>query len=121
MYVFLLAGCEVVLSALVLAICNMLFIKMKPQEPDPPAKMEMAITETEMEVLNEAPQDDQGNGGGADENGKKQAIDPEATTKSEDNKVKEPESIGVDSIEIENASKKVTEPNGVTVEPESSL
>ncbi len=114
MYIFLLAGCEVVLSALVLAICNMLFIKRNPQEPDPPAKMEMAITETEMEELNNTPKDDQDNRGG--ENGKKEAL-----TKSDDKKVEEPESIGVDSIEVENASKKVTDPNGVVVEPESSL
>ncbi len=112
MYIFLLAGCEVVLSALVLAICNMLFIKRNPQQPDPPAKMEMAITETEMEELNNTPKDDQDNRGG--ENGKK-AIEQEALTKSDDKKVEEPESIGVDSIEVENA------PNGVVVEPESSL
>ncbi|XP_073684429.1 monocarboxylate transporter 4 [Garra rufa] len=119
MYVFLLAGCEVVLSALVLAICNMLFIKTKPQQPDPPAKMEMAITETEMEELNKAPKDDQDNVGG--ENGMKQPIEPETTTKSDDKKIEEPESTGVDSIEVENASKKVSEANGVIVEPESSL
>ncbi|XP_026132354.1 monocarboxylate transporter 4-like [Carassius auratus] len=114
MFVFLLAGCEVILSALVLAICNMLFIKRKPQQPDPPAKMEMAINETEMEELNKAPKDNQGNGEG--DNGKKQAIEHEAMAKSDDRKVEEPE-----SIEVENASKKVTEPNGVVVEPESSL
>lgn len=34
MYVFLLAGIEVVTSALVLAICNFLFIKMKPEAPE---------------------------------------------------------------------------------------
>ncbi|XP_026100118.1 monocarboxylate transporter 4-like [Carassius auratus] len=114
MFVFLLAGCEVILSALVLAICNMLFIKRKPQQPDPPAKMEMAINETEMEELNKAPKDNQDNGEG--DNGKKQAIEHEAMAKSNDRKVEEPE-----SIEVENASKKVTEPNGVVVEPESSL
>ncbi|XP_052404720.1 monocarboxylate transporter 4-like [Carassius gibelio] len=34
MFVFLLAGIEVVLSALVLAICNLLFIKKKPEAPE---------------------------------------------------------------------------------------
>ncbi|RXN31510.1 monocarboxylate transporter 4-like protein [Labeo rohita] len=34
MFVFLLAGTEVVLSALVLAICNLLFIKKKPEPPE---------------------------------------------------------------------------------------
>lgn len=118
MYVFLLAGCEVVLSALVLAICNMLFIKRKPQQPDPPAKMEMAITETEMEELNKAPKENLDNGGGENE---KQAIEQEGTTKPDDKNIEESESIGVDSIEVENASKKMIEPNGVVVEPESSL
>ncbi len=33
-YVFLLAGIEVVVSALVLAICNLLFIKQKPEAPE---------------------------------------------------------------------------------------
>uniref|UniRef100_A0A8C1QKZ0 Solute carrier family 16 member 3 n=1 Tax=Cyprinus carpio TaxID=7962 RepID=A0A8C1QKZ0_CYPCA len=119
MFVFLLAGCEVVLSALVLAICNMLFIKRKPEQPDPPAKMEMAIIDTEMDELNKAPKNDQDNGGG--ENGKKQAVEQEAMTKSDDKRVEEPESIGTDSIEVETDSKNVTEPNGVVVEPESSL
>lgn len=34
MFVFLLAGIEVVTSALVLAICNFLFIKRKPEAPE---------------------------------------------------------------------------------------
>lgn len=116
MFVFLLAGCEVVLSALVLAICNWLFIKKKPQEPDPPAKMEMAITEAEMEVLNTAPQEEPDNKGDAGETGKEQ----QETGKPEDDDVKELESTGVDSAELE-VSKKLTEANGVVVEPESSL
>ncbi|KAL0197414.1 hypothetical protein M9458_005954, partial [Cirrhinus mrigala] len=33
-FVFLLAGTEVVMSALVLAICNLLFIKKKPEPPE---------------------------------------------------------------------------------------
>ncbi|KAI7796930.1 monocarboxylate transporter 4 [Triplophysa rosa] len=96
-FVFLLAGCEVVLSALVLAICNWLFIKKKPQEPDPPAKMEMAVTEAEMEVLNKAPQKEPENKDDAGGTGKEQ----QETLKPEDDKVKEPESTGVDSAEIE--------------------
>ncbi|KAL1278339.1 hypothetical protein QQF64_025012 [Cirrhinus molitorella] len=35
MFVFLLAGTEVVMSALVLAICNLLFIKKKSEAPEP--------------------------------------------------------------------------------------
>lgn len=114
MYVFLLAGCEVVLSALVLAICNWLFIKKKPQEPDPPAKMEMAIMEAEMEVL-KAPQEEPENKGDAGETWKEQ----QETIKPDD-QAQELNSTGVDSAEIE-VSKKLTEANGVVVEPESSL
>ncbi|XP_056627816.1 monocarboxylate transporter 4 [Triplophysa dalaica] len=115
-YVFLLAGCEVVLSSLVLAICNWLFIKKKPQEPDPPAKMEMAVSDAEMEVLNKAPQEDPENKDDVEGTGKAQ----QEIVKPKDDKVKEPESSGVDSVEID-VSKKLTEENGVVVEPESSL
>lgn len=115
-YVFLLAGCEVVLSSLVLAICNWLFIKKKPQEPDPPAKMEMAVSDAEMEVLNKAPQENPENKDVVEGTGKVQ----QETVIPKDDKVKEPESSGVDSVEID-VSKKLTEENGVVVEPESSL
>ncbi|XP_038592212.1 monocarboxylate transporter 4 [Micropterus salmoides] len=48
MYVFLLAGCEVTLSAFVIAMGNFLCISRKQ---DPEAKMEMAVTATEKEGL----------------------------------------------------------------------
>ncbi|KAA0725033.1 Monocarboxylate transporter 4 [Triplophysa tibetana] len=115
-YVFLLAGCEVVLSALVLAICNWLFIKKKPQEPDSPAKMEMAVSDAEMEMLNHAQKEEPENKDDAEGTGKAQ----QETVKPKDDKVKEPESSGVDSAEID-VTKKLTEENGVVVEPESSL
>uniref|UniRef100_A0A4W6DL24 Solute carrier family 16 member 3 n=1 Tax=Lates calcarifer TaxID=8187 RepID=A0A4W6DL24_LATCA len=50
MYVFLLAGCEVTLSALVLALGNFLCISRKQEDPE--AKMEMAMTASEKEGLN---------------------------------------------------------------------
>ncbi|XP_066560726.1 monocarboxylate transporter 4 [Amia ocellicauda] len=53
MYVFLIAGCEVVISALVLAFGNYFCIKKKPAEPE--AKLEMAVTAAEMEQLNKPP------------------------------------------------------------------
>ncbi|XP_072549951.1 monocarboxylate transporter 4-like [Salminus brasiliensis] len=49
MFVFLLAGSEVVLSALVLAICNFLFIKKNPQEAD--AAVEAGEVAGELEQL----------------------------------------------------------------------
>lgn len=50
MYVFLLAGCEVTLSAFVITLGNFLCISKK--QADPEAKMEMAVTAAEMEGLN---------------------------------------------------------------------
>ncbi|TRY87138.1 hypothetical protein DNTS_010209 [Danionella cerebrum] len=113
MYVFMLAGCEVVLSALVLAICNLLFIKKKPQEPEPSAKMEMAITDTEMEELNKASTDDQ--------DGVRVIKEEEVSKHEVTAKTDEPESIGVDTVELEKTSETLTGPNGLAVEPESSL
>ncbi|XP_061667314.1 monocarboxylate transporter 4 isoform X2 [Syngnathoides biaculeatus] len=49
MYVFLLAGCEVSLSAIVMALGNVLCIKRKPE--DLQAQLEMAVTTAEMENL----------------------------------------------------------------------
>lgn len=127
MYVFLLAGCEVVLSAVVLCICNMLFIKKTPQQPEPPAKMEMAMTETEMEQLNKVSQDDQENHGEGNELEPKSG---EQSTKVEELKETtedpdKPEAASqdegqVDSVDLE-LSKVATKANGGVVEPESSL
>ncbi|XP_029383100.1 monocarboxylate transporter 4 isoform X2 [Echeneis naucrates] len=51
MYIFLLAGCEVTLSALVLALGNLFCIKMKQDHQE--TKMEMAVTASEREGLNQ--------------------------------------------------------------------
>ncbi|KAM6963719.1 monocarboxylate transporter 4 [Tautogolabrus adspersus] len=50
MYVFLLAGCEVVLSAFVIALGNFFCIRKKQEDPE--AKMEMAVTAAERDGLN---------------------------------------------------------------------
>ncbi|XP_023678435.1 monocarboxylate transporter 4 [Paramormyrops kingsleyae] len=57
MFVFLLAGTEVVLSAIVLATCNFFCIKKSPQVSE--AKLEMAVAETETEQLNKPAEDEQ--------------------------------------------------------------
>ncbi|XP_042364290.1 monocarboxylate transporter 4 [Plectropomus leopardus] len=49
MYVFLLAGCEVTLSAFIIAVGNFLCISRKK---DPEAEMELAVTASEKEGLN---------------------------------------------------------------------
>ncbi|KAI7803338.1 solute carrier family 16 [Triplophysa rosa] len=55
MYVFLLAGSEVVMSALVLAICNFLFIKKKPETPE--ATAEGGVTEVNNQSSNSSTED----------------------------------------------------------------
>ncbi|CAJ1080581.1 monocarboxylate transporter 4-like [Xyrichtys novacula] len=50
MHVFLLAGCEVTLSAFVIALGNFFCIKKKPLDPE--AKLEMAVTAAERDGLN---------------------------------------------------------------------
>ncbi|KAM8877337.1 monocarboxylate transporter 4 [Synchiropus picturatus] len=50
MYVFLLAGCEVTLSAFLMALGNIFCLKRRQEEPH--ARLEMAMTLAEKEVLN---------------------------------------------------------------------
>ncbi|KAM6898479.1 monocarboxylate transporter 4 [Lycodopsis pacificus] len=50
MHIFLLAGCEVTLSAIVIALGNFLCLRRRKEHPD--AKMEMAVTAAEKEGLN---------------------------------------------------------------------
>ncbi|XP_076615970.1 monocarboxylate transporter 4 isoform X1 [Chaetodon auriga] len=69
MYVFLLAGCEVTLSAFVITLGNILCIRRKPE--DPQTMMEMADTVSEKEGLNckvEGEEDDEGQEGKEDGN-----------------------------------------------------
>lgn len=134
MYVFLLAGCEVVLSALVLCICNLLFIKKTPQQPDSSAKMELAVTETELEQFNGVSQDDEeDNQGGrkelepSDVQAGEQSINPEVeaqkgTTEDPDKpETASQDALQVESVDLEKPSEAVTKANGGAVEPESSL
>ncbi|KAM4623310.1 monocarboxylate transporter 4 [Polymixia lowei] len=50
MYVFLLGGCEVVLSAIIIALGNFFCLKKKQDEPE--AELEMAVSAAEKEGLN---------------------------------------------------------------------
>ncbi|KAK2866526.1 hypothetical protein Q7C36_002582 [Tachysurus vachellii] len=130
MYVFLLAGCEVVLSAIVLCTCNLLFIKKTPQQPDPAAKMETAATETEMEQLNKGSQDDLENHDARKESEPKnvqeeeQRINPEVKAQKESKEDPDkPEAASEDELQVDSVdlSKVATKANGGAVEPESSL
>lgn len=52
MYVFLLAGCEVVASAFILSLGNFFCLKKKPEEQGHEARLEMAMSACETEELN---------------------------------------------------------------------
>ncbi|CAL8284370.1 unnamed protein product [Merluccius merluccius] len=53
MYVFLLAGCEVVVSAFIICLGNFFCLKKKtPEEEEPEARLEMAVRAAEREELN---------------------------------------------------------------------
>ncbi|KAL2101499.1 hypothetical protein ACEWY4_003260 [Coilia grayii] len=120
-YVFLLAGSEVVLSALVLAICNFIFIKRAPAESD--AKLENGEAATEMEQFSKLKQ-------------KEEALQEEEEEEEEEEEKKErlaprtnggmaehrPDSVMVDSREVERFLKDGGEQSGgVESNPETSL
>lgn len=72
MYVFLLAGCEVTLSALVIALGNFLCLGKKHEDPE--TRMELAVTALEKEGLTHQVEVGEADGGKDDpegnENGK---------------------------------------------------
>ncbi|KAI9528005.1 hypothetical protein NQZ68_024760 [Dissostichus eleginoides] len=68
MYVFLLAGCEVTLSAIVLALGNFFCIKIKHGETE--AKLEMALNAAEKEGLNRGVEEEEDHDGEEEPKGK---------------------------------------------------
>ncbi|XP_041633915.1 monocarboxylate transporter 4 [Cheilinus undulatus] len=125
MYVFMLAGSEVVLSALVLAVCNFLFIR-KKKSPTPTDKLQsITVTEeTKMEAWGEPAETTDGEEKGAREEQEKETK-KEAMTERKEREEKEdvvrPESITVDSKEVEEFLKE-SQQNGVTASsPETCL
>lgn len=122
MYVFLLAGSEVVLSAVVLATCNFLFIKTKSSEPG--AELENGPVAKEMEQLNKPPLD------GVEEKGEKEErektevteIKEKEDTENEKDKAEiRPDSVTVDSEEVEKFLKEPEHNGSVLSSPETCL
>uniref|UniRef100_A0A667YW32 Solute carrier family 16 member 3b n=1 Tax=Myripristis murdjan TaxID=586833 RepID=A0A667YW32_9TELE len=110
-YVFLLAGVEVVLSALVLAISNCLFIRKKPLTPAGEVENTTATSDSKTEALSKTPP-------GPDEEEKGEKEEQEKETKKEE---VEPESITVDSQEVERFLKEPQQNGGVATSPETCL
>ncbi|XP_062859763.1 monocarboxylate transporter 4 [Trichomycterus rosablanca] len=126
MYVFLLAGCEVVLSAVVLCVCNLLFIKKKPEQPDSSNKMEMAVTEAEKERLNKVPLVEQSPEPGSktdlnEEQSQQAGSNPEVERQTQSPKEQDKSIASKMDQGAEMDSVVPTKVNGNMVEPESSL
>ncbi|XP_062294917.1 monocarboxylate transporter 4-like isoform X2 [Scomber scombrus] len=107
MYVFLLAGSEVVLSAVVLATCTFLFIKNKPSVPAD--KLENGNDEEEK--------------GAKEEQEKETVKDLKEEEEKDKEKVDEvrPESVTVDSQEVERFLKEPQQNGDAATNPETSL
>ncbi|XP_013879757.1 monocarboxylate transporter 4-like [Austrofundulus limnaeus] len=119
MYVFLLAGCEVVLSAVVLATCNFLFIKPKPSEEADKLESITATDDCTAEASSRGPEMI-----GDEEKGARE--EQEKATKEEDKNSEEmaefrPKSITVDSQEVERFLKEPQQNGSMAACPETCL
>lgn len=125
MYVFLLAGSEVVLSAVVLATCNFLFIRKQSSTATDKLENINVTYDSKTEVCSQlAENNDEEEKGESEEQEKeaKKEVLKEEEQRGKD-KVEEcrPESITVDSQEVEQFLKQ-PQPNGdVAINPETCL
>ncbi|XP_037545312.1 monocarboxylate transporter 4-like [Nematolebias whitei] len=117
MYVFLLAGCEVVVSAVVLATCNFLFIKRKPSVE---ANKLESITATDDWSENVCSK-----GADVDEKGAREEQEKAANEEEDKNREKmveyRPKSITVDSQEVERFLKEPQQNGSMAACPETCL
>ncbi|KAM7386127.1 hypothetical protein PAMA_008983 [Pampus argenteus] len=124
MYVFLLAGSEVVLSALVLATCNFLFIRNKSSEPAEKLENVAVMDGAKAEACSVAAEVDDVEEKGATEEQEKEMV---KELKQEEEKDKEkvedvrPESVTVDSQEVERFLKEPQQNGDVATSPETCL
>ncbi|XP_041826698.1 monocarboxylate transporter 4 [Melanotaenia boesemani] len=121
MYVFLLAGSEVVLSAVVLATCNFLFIKTKPSAP---ADNPESITVTDDSFTKVCSKGAEGNDEvekGAREEHEKEAIKEEEDRDRTDKDDIRPNSVAVNSEEVERFLKEPQQNGSMAPSPETCL
>lgn len=114
MWIFLLAGCEVVLAAVVLATCNFLFIK---KEPSASADKLENITVTE--ECSKGPDVNDEEEKGAREEQEKETKE-ELKEKEKEERIR-PASLIVDSQEVEKFLKEPTQNGDMANSPETSL
>ncbi|XP_042248587.1 monocarboxylate transporter 4-like [Thunnus maccoyii] len=124
MYVFLLAGSEVVLSAVVLATCNFLFIRNKPSVPADNLENVTVTDSAKVEVCSKAIEVNDEEEKGAREEQEKEMV---KELKEEEEKDKEkaeevrPESVTVGSQEVERFLKEPQQNGEVATSPETCL
>ncbi|XP_062294916.1 monocarboxylate transporter 4-like isoform X1 [Scomber scombrus] len=124
MYVFLLAGSEVVLSAVVLATCTFLFIKNKPSVPADKLENVEVTDSAKADVCSKTTEGNDEEEKGAKEEQEKETV---KDLKEEEEKDKEkvdevrPESVTVDSQEVERFLKEPQQNGDAATNPETSL
>lgn len=124
MYVFLLAGSEVVLSAVVLATCNFLFMKNKPSVPADKLENVEVMDSAKADVCSKTTEGNDEEEKGAKEEQEKETV---KDLKEEEEKDKEkvdevrPESVTVDSQEVERFLKEPQQNGDAATSPETSL
>ncbi|XP_040918840.1 monocarboxylate transporter 4 isoform X2 [Toxotes jaculatrix] len=116
MYVFLLAGSEVVLSAVVLATCNILFIRKKSSAPADKLEDVTVTDDAKTEVLSKPAEINNEEEKGARE-------EQEKETERDNEKVEEigPGSVTVDSQEVERFLKEPQQNGDTAISPETCL
>lgn len=123
MCVFLLAGSEVVLSAVVLATCNFLFIRNKSSAPVD--KLEnVAVTDSaNAEACSKAAEVNDEEEKGAREEQEKEMVKDLKEEEKDKEKVEDvrPESVTVDSQEVERFLKEPQQNGDVATSPETCL
>ncbi|XP_018553925.1 LOW QUALITY PROTEIN: monocarboxylate transporter 4-like [Lates calcarifer] len=128
MFVFLLAGSEVVLSAVVLATCNFFFIRKNTSAPEDKLKNVTVQDDAKTDVFSKSAELNNEEEKGAREEQEKDAMKEEKRElKEEDERDKEkveevrPESITVDLQEVERFLKEPEQNGDMAVSPETCL
>lgn len=130
MYVFLLAGSEVVLSAVVLATCNFLFIKRKPAAPADKLESLAATDDAHAEACSKPGDLSEEEKGAREVQEKEMMMKKDAIKESkeeEEEREKEevdevrPKSVAVDSQEVERFLKEPLQNGEMSASPETCL
>ncbi|XP_035510282.1 monocarboxylate transporter 4 [Morone saxatilis] len=122
MYVFLLAGSEVVLAAVVLASCNFLCIRKKSSTPEDKLENITVTDDVKAEACSEpAEMNEEEEEKGAREEQEKETKKEVLKEEGETDKEVRPESVTVDSQEVERFLKEPQQNGDMAISPETCL